>query len=158
MLSISFLDLAHNALNSIGFLKGNLWVSHAFRIIAESMLMWCWSVSDNKEQLSVLCRSSFLWFSGQVYSRARLFTKSWSERETGRNEQPSVFLSGAPYQSVFLTKIGTWIEFNFLCWVWGHQADDGGKGKDMMRKHRRQVLFSGIITAVGKKLGILLNH
>jgi zinc transporter ZupT len=27
MLSISFLDLAHNALNSIGFLKANLWVS-----------------------------------------------------------------------------------------------------------------------------------
>ncbi|XP_057796870.1 zinc transporter ZTP29-like isoform X2 [Salvia miltiorrhiza] len=26
MLSISFLDLAHNAINSIGFLKGNLWV------------------------------------------------------------------------------------------------------------------------------------
>lgn len=26
MLSISFLDLAHNAMNSIGFLKGNLWV------------------------------------------------------------------------------------------------------------------------------------
>nr|DAD29820.1 TPA_asm: hypothetical protein HUJ06_031288 [Nelumbo nucifera] len=25
MLCISFLDLAHNALNSIGFLKGNLW-------------------------------------------------------------------------------------------------------------------------------------
>ncbi|VFQ75222.1 unnamed protein product [Cuscuta campestris] len=25
MLSISFLDLAHNALNSIGFLRGNLW-------------------------------------------------------------------------------------------------------------------------------------
>ncbi|KAE8720840.1 Zinc transporter ZTP29 [Hibiscus syriacus] len=25
MLSISFLDLAHNAMNSIGFLKGNLW-------------------------------------------------------------------------------------------------------------------------------------
>ncbi|CAN6230718.1 unnamed protein product [Urochloa humidicola] len=53
MLSISFLDLAHNALNSIGFLKGNLW------------------------------------------------------------------------------------------------ADDGGTGKDNMRKYRRQVLFSGIITAVG---------
>jgi hypothetical protein len=41
MLSISFLDLAHNALNSIGFLKGNLWVGHAFHIIAESVLMWC---------------------------------------------------------------------------------------------------------------------
>lgn len=26
MLSISFFDLAHNALNSIGFLRGNLWV------------------------------------------------------------------------------------------------------------------------------------
>lgn len=26
MLSISFLDLAHNAMNSIGFLKANLWV------------------------------------------------------------------------------------------------------------------------------------
>ncbi|KAJ6713349.1 ZINC/IRON TRANSPORTER [Salix purpurea] len=25
MLSISFFDLAHNAINSIGFLKGNLW-------------------------------------------------------------------------------------------------------------------------------------
>lgn len=30
MLSISFLDLAHNALNSIGFLRGNLWVSYYF--------------------------------------------------------------------------------------------------------------------------------
>ncbi|XP_066321397.1 zinc transporter ZTP29-like isoform X5 [Miscanthus floridulus] len=29
------------------------------------------------------------------------------------------------------------------------KADDGGTGKDTMRKHRRQVLFSGIITAVG---------
>nr|CAB3449216.1 unnamed protein product [Digitaria exilis] len=28
MLSISFLDLAHNAMNSIGFLKGNLWGLH----------------------------------------------------------------------------------------------------------------------------------
>jgi ZIP family zinc transporter len=34
--------------------------------------------------------------------------------------------------------------------TWENQADDGGSGKDMMRKHRRQVLFSGIITAVGK--------
>ncbi|VAI44822.1 unnamed protein product [Triticum turgidum subsp. durum] len=57
MLSISFLDLAHNALNSIGFLKANLW-----------------------------------------------------------------------------------------------QTDDDGSGKDMMKKHRRQVLFSGIITAVGISL------
>jgi len=39
MLSISFLDLAHNALNSIGFLKGNLWVSHNVLIVLESMLI-----------------------------------------------------------------------------------------------------------------------
>lgn len=31
MLSISFLDLAHNAINSIGFLKANLWVSHVLQ-------------------------------------------------------------------------------------------------------------------------------
>lgn len=28
MLSISFFDLAHNAINAVGFLKGNLWVSY----------------------------------------------------------------------------------------------------------------------------------
>jgi len=26
MLSISFFDLAHNAINTLGFLRGNLWV------------------------------------------------------------------------------------------------------------------------------------
>lgn len=33
MLSISFLDLAHNAINSIGFLKGNLWVSSSVHLV-----------------------------------------------------------------------------------------------------------------------------
>jgi len=47
MLSISFLDLAHNALNSIGFLKGNLWVSYNILIVLESMLI----CPHNKEQL-----------------------------------------------------------------------------------------------------------
>ena len=32
MLSISFFDLAHNALNSLGFLKGNLWVGFALQL------------------------------------------------------------------------------------------------------------------------------
>ncbi|KAH0453468.1 hypothetical protein IEQ34_017792 [Dendrobium chrysotoxum] len=32
------------------------------------------------------------------------------------------------------------------------QKDDDGSGKDMMKKHRRDVLFSGIITAVGISL------
>ncbi|XP_072057785.1 zinc transporter ZTP29 isoform X2 [Arachis hypogaea] len=36
MLSISFFDLAHNALNSLGFLKGKLWVVFCWRII-----LWC---------------------------------------------------------------------------------------------------------------------
>ncbi|CAN6230717.1 unnamed protein product [Urochloa humidicola] len=76
MLSISFLDLAHNALNSIGFLKGNLW-----------------------------------FFAGVLFFG---------------------FIVKSPQADPCEKK-----------------ADDGGTGKDNMRKYRRQVLFSGIITAVG---------
>ncbi|CAA0805778.1 Zinc transporter ZTP29 [Striga hermonthica] len=83
MLSISFMDLAHNAINSIGFLKGNLWFFAGvifFGIVAnfipEPTLA---PISDSK-----------------------------------RNKK---------------------------------HGDEGGK--DIMKKHRRQVLFSGIITAVG---------
>lgn len=82
MMSISFFDLAHNALNSIGFLKGNLWffagvLTFGFIVnfIPEPKLV----PLDNKQ-------------------------------------------------------------------------DDDGSGKDLMKKHRRQVLFSGIITAVGISL------
>lgn len=38
MLSMSFLDLAHNAINSIGFLKGNLWVSYILQCSYNSNL------------------------------------------------------------------------------------------------------------------------
>ncbi|XP_062173200.1 zinc transporter ZTP29 [Alnus glutinosa] len=86
MLSISFLDLAHNAINSIGFLKANLWFFAGvifFAIVAnfipEPTLV---PVSDVK-----------------------------SKKKTG---------------------------------------DEGGK--DIMKKHRRQVLYSGIITAIGISL------
>ncbi|CAL5423884.1 unnamed protein product [Camellia sinensis] len=86
MLSISFFDLAHNAINSIGFLKGNLWffagvIFFAFvaNFIPEPTLA---PISDEK-----------------------------NKKKNG----------------------------------------DGG-GKDIMKKHRRQVLFSGIITAVGISL------
>ncbi|ONK70087.1 uncharacterized protein A4U43_C05F30100 [Asparagus officinalis] len=86
MLSISFLDLAHNAMNSIGFLKGNIWfyagvISFAIIVnfIPEPSLV---PVSDVDEK----------------------------------------------------------------------RKDDDGSGKDPMKKHRRQVLFSGIITAVGISL------
>ncbi|CAD6251525.1 unnamed protein product [Miscanthus lutarioriparius] len=83
MLSISFLDLAHNALNSIGFLKGNLW-----------------------------------FFAGVLFFG--FIIKFIPEPNFSPPANPSE-----------------------------KKTDDGGTGKDTMRKHRRQVLFSGIITAVG---------
>ncbi|QHN94937.1 Zinc transporter [Arachis hypogaea] len=86
MLSISFFDLAHNALNSLGFLKGNLW-----------------------------------FFAGVVFFGVVA------------NFIPEPTL--APTSSDKSRK----------------KNGDGG-GKDIMKKHRRQVLFSGIITAVGISL------
>ncbi|KAF2317737.1 hypothetical protein GH714_039715 [Hevea brasiliensis] len=86
MLSISFLDLAHNAMNSIGFLKANLW-----------------------------------FFGGVVFFAivARFIP------------EPTV-IPGSDTKSKKTN------------------GDDGGK--DIMKKHRRQVLFSGIITAIGISL------
>ncbi|KQJ93855.1 zinc transporter ZTP29 isoform X2 [Brachypodium distachyon] len=86
MLSISFLDLAHNALNSIGFLKANLW-----------------------------------FFAGVLFFG---FIVKFIPEPTF-----------VPTDDVIRKK-----------------TDDDGSGKDMMKKHRRQVLFSGIITAVGISL------
>uniref|UniRef100_A0A453NM87 Uncharacterized protein n=1 Tax=Aegilops tauschii subsp. strangulata TaxID=200361 RepID=A0A453NM87_AEGTS len=90
MLSISFLDLAHNALNSIGFLKANLW-------FFAGVLFFGFVVKFIPEPTFVP-------------------TTDASKKKT----------------------------------------DDDGSGKDMMKKHRRQVLFSGIITAVGKLLPLFL--
>ncbi|GLT78789.1 hypothetical protein SLA2020_503140 [Shorea laevis] len=84
MLSISFLDLAHNAMNSIGFLKGNLWFFAGvvfFAIIANFI------------------------------------------------PEPTI----APSSNVKNKK-------------------KNNDEKDVMKKHRRQVLFSGIITAIGISL------
>ncbi|XP_057953586.1 zinc transporter ZTP29 [Malania oleifera] len=86
MLSISFLDLAHNALNSIGFLKGNLW-----------------------------------FFAGVIFF--------------------AVVASFIPEPSLVPSSDVNSKKKN---------GDEGGK--DIMKKHRRQVLFSGIITAVGISL------
>ncbi|KAI3449941.1 hypothetical protein Pfo_006606 [Paulownia fortunei] len=86
MLSISFLDLAHNAINSIGFLKGNLWFYAGVIFFA--------------------IVSNFI-------------------------PEPTL----APISDVKRKK---------------KNGDEGGK--DIMKKHRRQVLFSGIITAVGISL------
>ncbi|XP_034688827.1 zinc transporter ZTP29 [Vitis riparia] len=86
MLSISFLDLAHNALNSIGFLKGNLW-----------------------------------FFAGVVFFAVVV----------GFIPEPTL----APSSDV------------------KNKKKNGVEGQqDTMKKHRRQVLFSGIITAVGISL------
>ncbi|GMH12999.1 hypothetical protein Nepgr_014840 [Nepenthes gracilis] len=78
MLSISFLDLAHNAMNSIGFLKGNIW-----------------------------------------------------------------FFAGV----VFFAIIANFIPEPTLA-----PSSDAKSKKDIMKKHRRHVLLSGIITAVGISL------
>lgn len=86
MLSISFLDLAHNAMNSIGFLKGNLW-----------------------------------FFAGVLFF--------------------AFIVNFIPEPTIVPTT-----DTN------SKQKDDDGSGKDLMKKHRRQVLFSGIITAIGISL------
>ncbi|KAJ3679036.1 hypothetical protein LUZ60_017047 [Juncus effusus] len=86
MLSISFLDLAHNALNSIGFLKGNLW-----------------------------------FFAGVLFFG---FVVNFIP-------EPTVVPDTDKKKS---------------------ETEDEGSGKDMMKKHKRQVFFSGIITAVGISL------
>ncbi|KAK3013303.1 hypothetical protein RJ639_008223 [Escallonia herrerae] len=86
MLSISFLDLAHNAINSIGFLKGNLW-----------------------------------FFAGVIFFAIIA------------NFIPEPTL--APISDAKSKK-----------------KNGDGRGKDTMKKHRRQVLFSGIITAIGISL------
>ncbi|KAJ6694720.1 ZINC/IRON TRANSPORTER [Salix koriyanagi] len=86
MLSISFFDLAHNAINSIGFLRGNLWFFGGvvfFGIIAN-------------------------------FIPEPTLTSSSDVKSKKKN------------------------------------GDQGGK--DIMKKHRRQVLFSGIITAIGISL------
>lgn len=86
MLSISFLDLAHNAINSIGFLKGNLW-----------------------------------FFAGVIFFA--IVVKFIPE--------PPITPSSESKKKK-------------------HTGDEGGK--DMIKKQRRQVLFSGIVTAVGISL------
>ncbi|KAK9941222.1 hypothetical protein M0R45_017839 [Rubus argutus] len=86
MLSISFLDLAHNAINSIGFLKANLW-----------------------------------FFAGVIFFAVI----------ANFIPEPSL----APSSDVRSKKKG---------------GDEGGK--DTLKKHRRQVLFSGIVTAIGISL------
>ncbi|XP_022148838.1 zinc transporter ZTP29 [Momordica charantia] len=85
MLSISFLDLAHNAINSIGFLKGNLW-----------------------------------FFAGVIFFA---FVAHFVPEST--------LAPGSDTKS---------------------KKDKDERGKDVMKKHRRQVLYSGIITAIGISL------
>ncbi|KZV55931.1 hypothetical protein F511_20753 [Dorcoceras hygrometricum] len=86
MLSISFFDLAHNAINSIGFLKGNIW-----------------------------------FFAGVFFFA--IVTNFIPEPEL------SPISDGKSKKN---------------------NGDEGGK--DILKKHRRQVLFSGIITAIGISL------
>ncbi|KAH9301706.1 hypothetical protein KI387_013289, partial [Taxus chinensis] len=86
MLSISFMDLAHNAINSIGFLKGNLWFFGGVVVFALIV--------------------NFIPEPNLVPSQSKV--------KSGKNH--------------------------------------GNEDKDPMKKHRKQVLFSGIITAIGISL------
>ncbi|XP_010246925.1 PREDICTED: zinc transporter ZTP29-like isoform X1 [Nelumbo nucifera] len=85
MLCISFLDLAHNALNSIGFLKGNLW-----------------------------------FFAGVIFF--------------------AVIVSFIPEPTLAPVDVKS------------KKKSDDERDKDLMKKHRRQVLLSGVITAIGISL------
>ncbi|XP_044506709.1 zinc transporter ZTP29-like [Mangifera indica] len=96
MLSISFLDLAHNAINSIGFLKGNLW-----------------------------------FFAGVIFFAVLA------------NFIPEPSLASA--SDLKSNKAMKFYSPN-------KQKNGDVGGKDIMKKHRRQVLFSGIITAIGISL------
>ncbi|GKV22237.1 hypothetical protein SLEP1_g32120 [Rubroshorea leprosula] len=84
MLSISFLDLAHNAMNSIGFLKGNLW-----------------------------------FFAGVIFFAI----------VANFIPEPTI----APGSDA-------------------RNKKNNGDEKDLMKRHRRQVLYSGVITAIGISL------
>lgn len=86
MLSISFLDLAHKAINSIGFLKGNLWFFGGVVLFA---------------------------FVATFIPEPTINPGSDVNKKKKNGDQDS---------------------------------------KDVMKKHRRQVLFSGIITAIGISL------
>ncbi|XP_057836919.1 zinc transporter ZTP29 isoform X2 [Cryptomeria japonica] len=87
MLSISFMDLAHNAINSIGFLKANLW-------FFGGVIVFGFIVNSIPEP--------------------NLVPSQFQKPKSGKNH------------------------------------DNGGK--DLMKKHQKQVLFSGIITAIGISL------
>ncbi|KAL5566611.1 hypothetical protein UlMin_029775 [Ulmus minor] len=86
MLSMSFLDLAHNAINSIGFLKANLW-----------------------------------FFVGVIFF--------------------AVIANFIPEPTLAPVSDGK-----------NKKKDQDDGGKDIMKKHRRQVLYSGIVTAIGISL------
>ncbi|KAL5567173.1 hypothetical protein UlMin_030337 [Ulmus minor] len=86
MLSMSFLDLAHNAINSIGFLKANLW-----------------------------------FFAGVIFF--------------------AVIANFIPEPTLAPVSDGK-----------NKKKDQDDGGKDIMKKHRRQVLYSGIVTAIGISL------
>ncbi|RYR42714.1 hypothetical protein Ahy_A08g039160 isoform C [Arachis hypogaea] len=53
MLSISFFDLAHNALNSLGFLKGKLWVGISLHNFPEGMAVFLGSIKGLRVGLNL---------------------------------------------------------------------------------------------------------
>ncbi|KAF7824232.1 zinc transporter ZTP29 [Senna tora] len=120
MLSISFFDLAHNALNSLGFLKGNLWVVYALPHLSIHLTLVLFfyimfpHASSDKNFIS-FCSCSF--FAGVIFF--------------------AIVASFIPEPTLVPTSD-----------VKSKKRDGDEGGKDIMKKRRRQVFFSGIITAI----------
>lgn len=157
MLSISFLDLAHNAINSIGFLKGNLWVSyklqcssnsyasflwHNFSFWYDNLILHLWKVSFL--QVSYFLLLLPILFQNQHLPRFQIVKRyEWYIRLPDK-----YFLNLLAYDWILLWWFNIIQVVDSFPLTWAQKTRDEG-GKDIMKKHRRQVLFSGIVTAVG---------
>ncbi|KAL5981953.1 Zinc transporter ztp29 [Asimina triloba] len=122
MLCISFFDLAHNALNSVGFLRGNLWFWERDVIIGSIKL----KVQMIKPWASLTACECPFYSNGPGFYAGVIFF--------------AVVANFIPEPTVVPTTDAR-----------SKQKHDDGD-KDLMKKHRRQVLFSGIVTAIGISL------
>ncbi|CAM8964948.1 unnamed protein product [Rhodiola kirilowii] len=113
MLSVSFLYLAHNAMNSIGFLRGNLWVSQLQYDMFFIIIPICSMYPEPLVSIQFFAGIIFFALLSYLVPEPEL-TPSIDEISNEKN---------------------------------GDKENDG-----VIEKHRRQVLYSGIITAIGISL------
>ncbi|KAB1205979.1 Zinc transporter ZTP29 [Morella rubra] len=212
MLSISFLDLAHNAINSIGFLKANLWKTggedgkdimkkHRRQVLYSGIVTAIGiSLHNFPEGMGVpwvnIPNNSLVIVFGNVTKLLVSFLSGKCsirelDTEVGLGSPPPnaltaisqqrdrngdyhaklgalfVILNQAPNLKVlgllqgFAAGLMLSISFldlahnaiNSIGFLKANLWKTGGEdGKDIMKKHRRQVLYSGIVTAIGISL------